>query len=119
MNISQTILFADSFGINGDGGWWIVMVPLMVLFMGGMMWMMMRGMGGGSSPSSSAPGETPAIRESPSEILERRFAESEISIEEYRARREVLVNGSASPSRDHDEQPITAHPASGGGDAPR
>ena len=115
MNIAQTIPLADSWSMHGDGGWWIVMVPLMVLFMGGMMWMMMRGMGGGSS----APSETPGIRESPSEILERRFAAGEISIEEYRARREVLANGSAEPSIDLDEQPTTAHPAGGGDDAPR
>ena len=119
MNIAQTILFADSWGMHGDGGWWIVMVPVMVLLMGGMMWMMIRGMGGGSSPGSSTRGETPGTRERPSEILERRFAEGEISIEEYRARREVLVNGSAEPSGDHDEQPLTAHPAGGNGDAPR
>ena len=111
MNIAQTTLFADSWGMHGDGGWWIVMVPLMVLFMGGMIWMMMRGMGGGSSPRSSTPSETPGTRETPSEILERRFAKGEISIEEYRARREVLVSESTAPSRDEDQQPMRAHPA--------
>ena len=111
MNIAQTILFADSWGMHGDGGWWIVMVPLMVLFMGGMMWMMIRGMGGGFSPGSSTSGETPGTRERPSEILERRFAEGEISIEEYRARRKVLVTESTAPDSDEDGQPMTAHPA--------
>lgn len=114
VNIAQTIPLADSWGMHGDdigAGWFLVMVPLMVLFMGGMMWMMIRGMRGGSSPGSSAPSETPGTRESPSDILERRFAEGEISIEEYRARREVLVNGSAEPSRDHDEEPMTPHSA--------
>jgi putative membrane protein len=97
--------------MHGDGGWWIVMVPLMVLFMGGMMWMMLRGMIGGSSPGSSTPSETPGTRETPSEILERRFAEGEISIEEYRARREVLMSESTAPSRDEDQQPMATHPA--------
>ena len=114
MNITETLPLADSWGMHGGdmgAGWLLVMVPLMALFMGGMMWMMMRGMGGGSSPESSMPSETPGTRESPLEILERRFAEGEISIEEYRARREVLVTGSAQPDHDHDEQPMTARPA--------
>ena len=89
-------------------GWLIVMVPLMLLMMGGMMWMMMRGMGGGSSPDSPASGERPAGTESPGEILERRFAEGEISIEEYRARRQALVNGTAEPNANHESEPSTA-----------
>jgi len=59
------------------------------------MWMMMRGMGGGSAP----PPEEPAIKESPVEILDRRFAEGEISADDYRARRELLVDRSAAPNR--------------------
>ena len=109
MNLAQIIPLADGWGMH-DGdigvGWLIVMVPLMLLMMGGMMWMMMRGMGGGSSQSSSAPSEKAA--ESPVEILDRRFAEGEISVEDYRARREALVDGtvdsSGEPSDDRDEQ---------------
>jgi putative membrane protein len=106
MDITAIIPLADSWGMH-DGdigvGWLIVMVPLMLLMMGGMMWMMVRGMGGRASP----PGETPRTTESPVEILERRFAEGEISLEEYRTRREALLEGDAEPSAD-DEQPLTA-----------
>ena len=107
MNIAQTLLMADSWGMH-DGdvgtGWWIIGVPFMLLMMGGMMWMMMRGMGGSSSPPSESSGST----ESPVDILERRFAEGEISIEEYRARREALLDGTAEPSADDAEQLLTA-----------
>jgi putative membrane protein len=100
MYVAQTIPLADSWGMHGDvgAGWLIVFLPLMVLFMGGMMWMMMRGMGGGSSRGSSTPGEGPRSTESPVEILERRFAEGSISLEDYQARREVLVKGTAEPN---------------------
>ena len=112
MDIAQIIPLADGFGMHDDGdigvGWLIVMVPLMLLMMGGMMWMMMRGMGGGSSPASSAPPERPAINESPVEILERRFAEGAISPDDYRARREVLVNGTAEANDAHEEVPLAA-----------
>jgi putative membrane protein len=107
VNIAQTLLLADSWGMH-DGdvgmGWWIIGVPFMLLMMGGMMWMMMRGMGG----SSSAPSESSGTTESPVDILERRFAEGEISIEEYRARRDALLDATAEPSADNDEQLLTA-----------
>ena len=112
MNPAQITFLADGFGMHdGDAGigWLIVMVPLMLLMMGGMMWMMMRGMGGGSAPSESS-----GTTESPVDILERRFAEGEISIEEYRARREALVNGIANESGERDEQPLTASQAGEG-----
>jgi putative membrane protein len=92
-------------------GWWIIGVPFMLLMMGAMMWMMMRGMGGGSS---SASGESPGATESPLEILERRFAEGAISIEEYRARREALVNGTDEPNGDHKDEPLTGSRVRGG-----
>jgi putative membrane protein len=107
MDIAAIIPLADSWGMH-DGdvgmGWLIVMVPLMLLMMGGMMWMMMRGMGGSSAPPSESSGTT----ESPVEILERRFAEGEISIDDYCKRRAALVEGTAEPSADDDEQPLTA-----------
>ena len=107
MNIAQTLVLADSWGMH-DGdvgmGWWIIGVPFMLLMMGGMMWMMMRGMGGGSS----APSESPGVTESPVEILKRRFAEGEISVEEYRTRREELVNGTDEPNGDQKDEPLTA-----------
>lgn len=113
--IAQTIPVADSWGMHGDigAGWWIVMVTMMVLFMGAMMWMMMRGMSGGSLHDTPPSSDRFVTRESPVEILERRFAHGDISIEEYRARREALINGSGESSADHDEEPTA--PRAGGG----
>ncbi len=112
MNITQIIPLADGWGMHGGGaGWWIVGVPIMLLMMGAMMWMMMRGMGGGSA---SAPSDGPGAPESPLEILERRFAEGAISIEEYRARREALIDGTDEPSGDHEDEPLTASRVGGG-----
>jgi putative membrane protein len=111
VNIAQTLLLADSWGMH-DGdvgmGWWIIGVPFMLLMMGGMMWMMMRGMGGGSSPDSAATSESPGTPESPVEVLERRLAEGDISVEEYRARRAALVKGTDEPNGDHEDEPLTA-----------
>ena len=107
MDFLQIIPLAANWGMHGGDigvGWLIVMVPMMLLMMGGMMWMMMRGMGGSSSP----PSETPRTRESPIEILERRFAEGEISLDDYRARRRALLNGDAEPTADDGEQLLTA-----------
>ena len=109
MTFTQTTLLAARSGIGS--GWWIVMVPMMLLMMGGMMWMLMRGMGGGSSQGSSGPSESPAPKETPLEVLERRFAEGEISADDYRARREVLLHGTAAPSDDEKDEPVTATPA--------
>jgi putative membrane protein len=115
VNLAQTIPLADGWSMhNGSGGWWIIGAALMMLFMGGMMWMMMRGMGGGSSPGSSAPPERPAIKESPVEILARRFAEGEISAEDYRARREMLINKNTESDGAHKDQERTAIGAEGG-----
>ena len=119
MDFLQIIPLAANWGMHdGDtgAGWLIVMVPMMLLMMGGMMWMMMRGMGGSSSPGSSSPGERPATKsaattESPLEILERRFAEGEISMEEYHARRAALLNRAAEESDDRDE--LLAAPRAG------
>ena len=107
MNIAQSLLLADSWGMH-DGdvgmGWWIIGVPFMLLMMGGMMWMMMRGMGGGSS----APTERLGTTESPVDILKRRVAEGEISVDEYRTRREELINGTDEPNGDQKDEPLTA-----------
>jgi putative membrane protein len=115
VNIAQILPLADGWGMHGSGsGWWIVGAALMMLVMGGMMWMMMRGMGNGSSPASSAPPETPASKQSPVEILERRFAEGEISADDYRARREMLVGRTVESGGAHEDQALTAIGAEGG-----
>ena len=95
-----------------------------VLMMGVMMWMMMRGMGGGSRHRDSASAaemapraKAPVVRdlderlvtnESPVEILERRFAEGAISMEEYRGRREALGKGAVEPNGAHKDELRTA-----------
>ena len=108
MNIAQTIHLADTWGMHGSGGWWILGAVVMVVFMGGMMWMMMRGMRGGSSQRSSAPSETPGTTKSAVEILERRFADGEISVEDYRERLDVLTRGTGAPNGRHKDKALTA-----------
>ena len=90
MKIAQTIPLADTW-MHGDWGWgWMaVMMVMMLLFWGGIIvgivWLL-RGASWGAKPR-----EGDASRETPVEILDRRFAEGEISEEDYRARREVLT----------------------------
>ncbi len=91
MNIGPAIPIADGWGMHGSGGWWIIGAVVMMLFMGGMMWMMMGGMGHGASHGSSAPRESPDTTKTALDILDRRFAEGEISAEDYRERRETLT----------------------------
>jgi putative membrane protein len=82
--------FADTWGMHGDdvgAGWMIVMMVAMVLFWGaiilGIVWLARGGFEGRR-----------AGREvTPTEILDRRFAEGAISTEDYRERREFLETG--------------------------
>jgi putative membrane protein len=110
VSIAQTIPIAY-WGMHG-GGWWILAPILMMVCMGAMMWMMMRGMGGRSSQSSSAPSDSADATQSALEILERRFARGEISVEEYRQRREILANGGAESNGAVKDEPLPA-PSSG------
>ena len=86
MNLASTILLADSWGMHDGGGWWIVMMPLMLLFwvavVLGIVWLVRGGFDGSQG----------GRRETPTEILDRRFAEGAISAEEYRERRRVIAN---------------------------
>ena len=109
MNIAQTIPIGDSWGMHGSGGWWILGGAVMMLCMGAMMWMMMRGMGGGSS----APGEPPDTTQSALDILDCRFAQGEISVEEYRERREILAGADAESNGAARDEPL---PAPGAGE---
>lgn len=99
---------ADTWGMH-DGvgtGWGILMLVGMFLFWGalvvGIVWLIRATTRGwGARGERLVDGEPPVPRESPVEILERRFAEGAISVEDYRARREVLVDEAATPSGAH------------------
>jgi putative membrane protein len=110
MEIAQIIPVADTWGMHSDAGWgWMIgMMLLMVLFWGaiifGAIWLIRSALGGRPE------GRT----ESPTDVLDRRFAEGAISVEDYRARRKVLVNGSTEANGAHDEEALTA-PQPGGG----
>ncbi len=87
MNIGSTFPLADAWGMHGDigAGWWIVMVVAMVLFWGVVIVVGARLLRGAFD------GWQRPRNESALEILERRFAEGAVSVEDYRERREVLV----------------------------
>ena len=89
MNLALTLPLADSWGMHdGGGGWWLGMMLVMVLFWAavilGIVWLVRGGFDGSRK----------GRRETPTEILDRRFAEGEISAEEYRERRQVIANSS-------------------------
>jgi putative membrane protein len=91
MSLAQTVPLADTWMHGGWGwGWMSVMMVMMVLFWGavvfGAVWLI-RGAAWDRSVSERRVGS-----ESPTEILDRRFAEGEIEEEDYRARREVLAD---------------------------
>jgi putative membrane protein len=90
MNVAQTFPLADTWMHGGWGwGWMSLMMVMMMLFWGGVIfgvvWLIRGAAWGRSAP------ERPVSTESPTEILDRRFAEGEIDEEDYRARREVLA----------------------------
>jgi putative membrane protein len=92
VNAVFAVLLADSFDMHGEvgTGWMIVMMVAMVLFWGaiivGIVWLVRGASGGGWHWGGER-------KETPSEILERRFAEGAISVEDYQARREVIAGG--------------------------
>ena len=70
----------------GGGGWWIVMMLGMVLFWGAIIFLVVWAVRGGlGERQSGGPRALTAL-----EMLERRLAEGEITVEEYRQRREAL-----------------------------
>jgi putative membrane protein len=91
MILALTLQLADGWGMHGDvgGGWMIGMMFLMVLFWAavifGIVWLV-RG-----APRGDWRKER---RETPIEILDRRFAEGAISAEDYNERRKVIANTS-------------------------
>ncbi len=108
MNVAQIIPLADGWGMHGDVGWgWMIPMMIgMVLFWGavifGIVWLIR-----GATRGWSAPGERLVAPENPVQVLERRFAEGAISVEDYRERRKVLVNGNE-PNGAGKDEPLTA-----------
>lgn len=89
-------------------GWGIGMAVCM-LMMGVMMFAMMgRGRARNSGPRSWSDWWPAAREETPTEVLERRFAEGEISAEEYRERREILDHATVTQNGRHDDEALTA-----------
>jgi putative membrane protein len=82
--------------MHGDvgAGWMILMMALMVLFWGAII-LGIAGLIRSATQRGSPPPERRNTWESPAEILERRFAEGVLSLEDYRARREVLLSETA------------------------
>ena len=96
MSAAEIIPLADTWGMHGDVGWgWMaLMMVVMVVFWGavifGIVWLVRAVARGG--PAQSVPSaDTIVGRETPLQLLDRRFAEGAISAEDYRARRDVLV----------------------------
>ena len=92
MNSVVTVLADNNWDMHGDvsTGWMIVMMIGMVLFWAavilGIVWLV-RGVSGGGWHRG---GER---KETPSEILDRRFAEGAISVKDYNERRKVIAGG--------------------------
>lgn len=92
MNFALTLLADSSWDMHGDvdTGWMIVMMVFMVLFWAaiilGIVWLVRGAAGGGWHWGGER-------KETPTEILERRFAEGAISVEDYHQRREVIAGG--------------------------
>ena len=90
MDIAQVTPLADTWMHGGWGwGWMVLMMAMMLLFWGavivGIIWLIR---GAGLAPWTH---ERDVTKETSVEILERRFAEGDISEEDYRARRDVLA----------------------------
>jgi putative membrane protein len=110
MSIAQVIPLADTWMHGGWGwGWMTLMMVVMVLFWAavifGIVWLIRNTFDRRPEPRA----------ESAIEVLERRFAEGAVSVEEYKARREVLLGGSAGSDGVRRDEPLTAgHTAEGG-----
>ena len=112
MSIGIALPAADTWGMHGDigTGWWIVMA-VMVVFWGAVL------LGGAGLLRATLDGRRHSERETPGDILDRRFAEGAISADDYYERREVLENGSrATTVAREDEPPVAA--GAGGGSTP-
>lgn len=107
MAIARSVPLADTWGMHGNVGWgWMtVMMIFMALFWGavifGIIWVIRDTAWGRSSR-----GEPPVNKESPLDILDRRFAEGAITEEDYRAGREVLRGKTTSTNGTRETEPV-------------
>jgi putative membrane protein len=92
MFVSALLLLADGGWWDGhmSGGWWIVMMIGMILFWAFVVVAVVWLIRSGPELFGSRTGEREQTRPDALEILERRLAQGEISVEEYRERRSVL-----------------------------
>ena len=77
-------------------GWWVLMSIGMVVFWVGVIYLVVW-LARGAPPGRRADQEEPA-NETPLDLLGRRLAEGEISVDEYNERRQALEQGPAPPS---------------------
>ena len=94
---------ADTWGMHGNvgAGWWIVMVVGMGVVIFVAFWLVRGASQGGSDRTTDT-----AL-----DVLQRRFAEGTISVEDYEQRRQLLVESdAAAPGQtvEHDERPVEA-----------
>ena len=87
----------DSWNMHGGSGWaWMaLMMPMMLLFWGGIIFGIVWLVRDGSQRRQTGPDETALA------ILDSRFAEGALSLEDYHERRSVLT-GTAAPRTDQD-----------------
>lgn len=102
------IAAADSWSMHDDGGtgWWLVMTLGMVAFWAaviGLIYLLVRRV---KTPRN----DPPDLRETPRDILDRRFAEGDLAIEEYQLRRELLDSRVDDATGPH-ERSMTSEPA--------
>ena len=86
---TQAVIAADGWSMHGNVGfgWWMVMTLAMILFWGGVIalivWLLREG-------AAARRSTTPHGNETAIDILDRRFAAGDLSVEEYHERRQLL-----------------------------
>jgi uncharacterized membrane protein len=89
MNIGTLFPIADSWSMHG-GGSWIWMMLAMALFWGAIILAIVWAARGGGSPRPR--------EHTPLEVLDERFAEGVLSVDDYNARKEVLIGARSAHS---------------------
>jgi putative membrane protein len=114
MSGAGTLPIADTWGMHGDvgTGWWIVMVVGMAVFWGAVIVL-------GAWTVRTALDRGPSRRhESALEVLERRFAEGDISVDDYRQRRKLLAGSGDSGPESATDAGVEGKVANGGASPP-